>query len=190
MISPKQAHRVINIGFHMWILLTFLTIFFFLFISRKEEKAVTQELNNIINQSVPLVMDNIEDINQKLGNNMNWSYVNYVADNIEKKYENKPDPDIDIHNKKLMKISSTICVILLLIIIGSIIYFIVFKKMDIGLGSILIENFFISIFIGIIEAFFFLNVALKYSPVTSSDMINHIFDRTEYQINKQLEKKT
>ena len=59
--------------------------------------------------------------------------------------------------------------------------------MDIGLGVILMDNFFISVFIGIIKAIFFLGVALKYSPVTTSDMMNKLIDITEYHINEQLE---
>jgi hypothetical protein len=186
MISPKQVHRGINIGVHIWILFTFLTIFFFMFISRKEKDVVTDELNNAINHNIPVVMDNIDKINKKVGNTINWVDVNSMANEIEKKYGNKPDPDIDIHNKKLIKISAIVCGALFVIIVGFIIYFSIFKKMDIGLGSILLENFFISIFIGIIEALFFLYIALLYSPVNTSDMMNQIIDRTEYQINTQL----
>jgi hypothetical protein len=187
MISPRQVHRGINIGVHMWILFTFLTIFFFTFISRKEKDVVTHELNNAINHNIPLIMDNIDKTNQTISNNIKWDYVTNMANKIQKKYGNKPDPDIDIHNKKLIKISAIICGSLFLIIVGFIMYFSIFKKMDIGLGVILFDNFIISIFIGIIEALFFLYIAMQYSPVTTSDMMNQIIDRTEYQINRQLE---
>ena len=167
MITPEQARHGINLGFHIWILFTFLTIFFFTFIAQKERDAVTKELNNAINKNVPAVMDNIYKMNKRLGN--------------------KPDPSIDAHNKRLIKIAVIICGGLLLILIGAIVYFTVYKKMDIWLGTILLENFVIAVLIGIIEAVFFLNVALKYSPVTTSDMMNQLIDRTEYHINEQLE---
>ena len=112
-------------------------------------------------------MDNIYKMNKRLGN--------------------KLDPSIDAHNKRLIKIAVIICGGLLLILIGAIVYFTVYKKMDIGLGTILLENFVIAVLIGIIEAVFFLNVALKYSPITTSDMMNQLIDRTEYHINEQLE---
>jgi len=146
-----------------------------------------KELNNAINKNVPAVMDNIDKMNKRLGNKLDWGQVNDMANKIEEKYGNKPDPSIDAHNKRLIKIAVIICGGLLLILIGAIVYFTVYKKMDIGLGTILLQNFVIAVLIGIIEAVFFLNVALKYSPVTTSDMMNQIIDRTEYHINEQLE---
>lgn len=187
MITPEQAHHGINLGFHILILFTFLTIFFFTFIAQKERDAVTKELNNVINKNVPAVMDNIDKMNKRLGNKLDWGQVNDMANKIEEKYGNKPDPSIDAHNKRLIKIAVIICGCLLLILIGAIVYFTVYKKMDIGLGTILLENFVIAVLIGIIEAVFFLNVALKYSPVTTSDMMNQLIDRAEYHINEQLE---
>lgn len=186
MISPEKAHHVINLGFHIWILFTFLTIFFFSFISRKERDMVTSELNNAITKNVPTIMDNIDKMNQKSGNIIDWNVVDQLANKIEKKYGDKPDPKIDEHNRHLVKMSIIICSVLLVILIGAILYFTVYKKMEIGLDTILLENFFIFIFVGIIEAIFFLNVALKYAPVTTSDMMNQIIDRTEYHVNEQL----
>ena len=97
---------------------------------------------------------------------------------MNKRLGNKPDPSIDAHNKRLIKIAVIICGGLLMILIGAIVYFTVYKKMDIGLGTILLENF-------VIAAVFFLNVALKYSPITTSDMMNQLIDRTEYHMNEQ-----
>ena len=187
MISPEQAHYGINLGFHIWILFTFLTIFFFTFIARKEKETVTRELNSAISKNVPSIMDNIDNMDKSIGNKVDWSKVNKMANKIEEKYGNKPDPNIDAHNNKLIKISIIICSVLLVVLIGAIVYFTVYKNMDIGLGIILLENLCIAIFVGIIEAIFFLNVALKYAPVTTSDMMNQLIDRTEYHINEQLE---
>jgi hypothetical protein len=167
-------------------LFTFLAIFFFTFISRKEKDVVTSELNNAIKKTVQNVMDNIDKMNQKYGNKLNWGDVNDIAKKIEKKYGNKPDPAIEKHNKKLFNIFIIVCVSLFVILVCSIIYFTIYKKMNIGLSIILLENFLIAVFIGIIEALFFLNVALKYSSVTTSDMVAQIIDRTEYHINEQL----
>lgn len=142
------------LGF-IWILFTFLTIFFFTFIARKERDAVTNELNSAINKNVPAVMDNIDKMNKKVGNKLDWGAVNDMTNKIEEKYGNKPDPSVDAHNKKLVIITAVICGVLLLVLIGAIVYFTAYKKMDIGLGTILLENFFIAVFIGIIEAIFF-----------------------------------
>lgn len=187
MISAEQAHNGINIGFHILILFTFLTILFFTFIAGKERDSVTKELNNSIRKNIPVVMDNIDTINQKIGSKLDWGTVNDMANKIEERYGNKPDPEIDIHNKKLVKKAVIICCVLLFIIICAILYFVVYKKMDIKLGTILLENFFIFVFVGIIEVLFFLNIVLNYSQVTTSDMMNQLIDRSEYHINEQLE---
>ena len=184
MISPEQAHDGINLGLHVWILFTFLTIFFFTFISRKEKEAVTRELNIAIKSSVPIVLDNIDNINKKIGGHINWQKVSDVGKKIEQKYKG-PDPAIKKHNKKLIEIAILVCIILFILLIGAILYFVVYKKYDIGLKTILIDNFIVAIFIGIIEALFFLNIALKYSPVTTSDIVNQIITRTEYHIAKE-----
>ena len=186
MITPEQAHRGIDLGFHVLILFTFLSIFFFSFIARKERDAVTSELNNSIDNTIPIILDNVDKMNKKTGININWEAVNDFAQKIEQKYGNNPDPDIDKHNKKLVITAVFIGGVLLFIIICSILYFKLYKKYDISLGKILLDNFLVFIFIGIIEGLFFMNVALKYSPVTESDMITNIINRTEYQINQQL----
>jgi hypothetical protein len=185
MISSKDVHKGIDLGFHVWILFSFLTILFFTFISRKEKDSITRELNSVIDDNVPKVLNNIDKLDQRFGTPIDWNSVNNMAKNIEKKYDG-PDLDISVHNKTLLRNAIFISVGILLVLIGVIVYFVHFKKMDIGLGKILLTNFFIIVFVGIIEALFFMNIALKYSPVTSSDMINQLVDRTEYNINEEL----
>lgn len=185
MISPEEAHYGVNLGFHIWILFTFLTILFFTFISRKEKDSVTKELNSAIDDNVPDVLDSIDKMSGEFGIPVNWSKVNTMAENIKKKY-NGPDPDIEKHNKGLIKTAVLICAGLLLVLICAVLYFTYYKKFDIHIKTILIENFFIAVFVGLIELLFFLNIALKYSPVTTSDMINQLVDRSEYHINQEL----
>ena len=159
-------------------------ILFYIY-SSERKRCRNKRIKQVINKNVPAVMDNIDKMNKRLGNKLDWGQVNDMANKIEEKYGNKPDPSIDAHNKRLIKIAVIICGGLLLILIGAIVYFTVYKKMDIGLGTILLENFVIAVLIGIIEAVFFLNVALKYSPITTSDMMNQLIDRTEYHMNEQ-----
>lgn len=184
MITPKQAHYGINIGFHAWILFTFLTIFFFTFIARKEKESVTKELNSAIDDNIPVLFDNLDKVNKEVGITTNWNEINNQAIKIEQKY-NGSDPAIDKHNKNLIKNAVIICSTLLLVLIGFIMYFIFYKKFNIHLTSILVENFFIALFVGAMELMFFLYVAIKYSPVTTADMVSNLIDRTEYRINEQ-----
>jgi hypothetical protein len=187
MVSPEQVHKAVNLGFHVLILFVFLTIFFFTFIVKKERDAITSELNSAIDENIPTILDSIDQMNTKIGGKtIDWSQVDKISKKIDSKYNNKPDPDIEEHNKKLVRNSIIICSILLLILVGSISYFSLYKKYDIGLKEILIDNLLIAIFVGIVEAIFFINIASKFSPITASDMVTQLIDRTEYQINKQL----
>jgi hypothetical protein len=185
MITGKEAHHGINLGFHIWILFTFLTIFFFTFISRKEKDAVTRELNDAISNSVPEVLTGVDNITQEFGGKISWGKINNFAKKIEKKY-NGPDPAIAQHNNKLIITSVIICIVLLVLLICTMLYFSYYKKLDIEMGIILVDNFFIAVFVGIIELLFFMNIALKYTPVTTYDMVNQIIDRAEYHINEEL----
>lgn len=182
MITSTQVHSGINIGFHVWILFTFLTIFFFTFIAKTEKKAVQSELNNIINTETPVILQSIDNIG---GQYINWSQVSDIGDKIQNT-SNKNNSTIDNHNKKLLTLAITISSVIFFILIGLIIYFTYFKKYNIKLLTILTDNFFIAIFVGIIELLFFLNVALKYIPVTKSELVSDLVDRTEYHINKEL----
>lgn len=185
MITAKEAHHGINLGFHIWILFSFLTIFFFTFISRKEKSAITRELNSAIDNRVPEVLNSVDNLSQKFGDKIKWDKVNDAAKKFEQKY-NGPDPDIAKHNNKLILTAVIICTVLLILLIGAMVYFSYYRKLDIEIGVILVDNFFIAIFVGIIEMLFFMNIALKYAPVTTSDMVNQLVDRAEYHINKEL----
>ena len=87
MISPKDVHKGIDLGFHVWILFSFLTILFFTFISRKEKDSITRELNSVIDDNVPKVLNNIDKLDQRFGTPIDWNSVNNMAKNIEKKYD-------------------------------------------------------------------------------------------------------
>ena len=186
MISPSDAHMGINIGFHVLILFFFLTMLFFAFISKKEKDAISKELNNVIEDQIPIVLQNIDDTNKKFGKgDLPWDKINSIAEKM-KKQKIGSEQQMNSHNKNLKIISGIIISVLLIGLITAILYFSKYKKYNIHLGSILLENFIIFIFVGIIEVAFFLMIALNYVPATTTDMVNTIIDRFEYRINKNI----
>ena len=180
----NTPHFIINNLFHVLILLTFLTIIFFTFISKKEEDTVSRELNSVINNQVPSMLDNLNDLDGKLNNSIKWENLSKVADKLDDKYKGD-DQSIKKHNDKLLQTSVILCSIVFIIIILLIIYYKVINNYNIGLLEILKENISVFFLVGIIELLFFINVALKYSPVKSSDMSNIIIDRIEYNIKNK-----
>ena len=61
MITPQTAHKFVSIAFHMWILFVFLTTFFYLFISKTEQKVINDELSNIIQTEIPIILKQIDN---------------------------------------------------------------------------------------------------------------------------------
>ena len=179
MISPFQASTGINILCHILILFVFLTVFFFSFISKTEKKLIRNELNDIIEDEIPIVMKNIDDIG---GAYIQWKKVNDMATKVKSRY----NPKVDKDNRKLFKKSIIICIVLLIVIILSIVYFKFYKKYDLGLSKILVETMVISCLVGLIEVLFFLHIRLKYVSVARSDLVSELVDRSEYQLYKQL----
>ena len=183
MISPEQVHYGINIGLHSWILFTFLTILFFTFISRKEEHTITHELNSSINKSIPAILNKLDS---NIDTKIDWKK---VYDKVEKlkTRDDGNSPDIKKHNSNLLKTTIAISCSILLVIIAIIIYFTYYKQYDIKLKSIIIENLSVFLFIGIIELLFFIKIAFNYTPVTTTDMVNQLADRSAYNINQELD---
>lgn len=105
MVSQEQANYTINIGLHVLILFTFLTVFFFLIISKKEKKSIDGSFGNIINKKVDSLLNNIDKWDNKIKDfTIDWSQVNKVAGNITKNSQGE-DPKITENNKKLRYIA-------------------------------------------------------------------------------------
>jgi len=110
--------------------------------------------------------------------------INLISNNIDYIVKNKffydqlldtykqPNYIIDTHNNGILNISIYISITLFIISI----IIIIADKMScsscIDLSTILIENFFVFIFVGIAEYLFFINYAFKYHPVPPSTLIN------------------
>lgn len=110
--------------------------------------------------------------------------INFISDNIDYIIKNKffydqlldtykqPNFIINTNNNAILNISIYISITLF---ITSIVFIIVDKiscNSCINLSTILIENFFIFIFVGVAEYWFFINYAFKYHPVPPSTLIN------------------
>ena len=92
-------------------------------------------------------------------------------------------PEIVANNKKLKWYSFYMIAFLFVVLLGIICYYKFYKKVDINLKYILVENLIFFIFIGIIEALFFIKIAAKYIPVTPDFVSTTLLDRIKYNIN-------
>ena len=177
--NEKLAHRIVNIGLHMIILFLFLTMFFFIYISKKEKDAISSELSTTIQDNSTDILDSLDASDSK--GYIDWNILYSVSGKIKEK-NIKNDPSTDQNNKKLLKKAIIFNIILFTILTILIIYFTVYKKYDIHMCDIIVENFLILVFVGIVEFIFFTHVAFKYNPVTSSDTALNIIDQLKNKI--------
>ena len=178
MITKSRAHLIIHMLLHCIILFIFLTVFFFAYLSKKEGSAVSNSMEHIINKEVPVILDEIDDVSKKIKiGDINWGKVDQEA----VKLMNKPidTTKVNKHNDKIKMTSIIIIISLLAIFIGFMIYFIYYKKYDINLRNILIDNMIVSLVVGVLEFLFFTMIALHYVPVTNTEATNFIVNSLE-----------
>lgn len=165
MVSQRYANYSLYIGLHIFILFTFLTIFFFTYASKLKKKRVNDTLDCIVHKQVSKFMSQVDILDKKLKLNsyrtINWDFVNNLAKKLEKKSQRKLS-EFDNNNNILKWISILIVGILFTILIGMYIYFKLIKKYDIHIGRIFTENLIFFSLIGIVEIIFF----VKYNPYT------------------------
>lgn len=180
MVTTQQANYSLNISLHVLILFSFLTIFFFAFISHLEQKTVNDQLTNAINNQVDNILNNIDKYVPD-GTNIEWKVINDIAVKIQNDAIGEA-PDVKQNHRTLMIIG--ICAIIGLFVIFSslYVYFGVYKGMDINWKRIVAENLIVFGFVGIIEYLFFTKIATKYIPVTPDLLTKTILDRVKYHL--------
>ena len=146
-----------SIYLHSFLLFCFLTIFFWLVISKVEKESINSQMVDSINKS-------FKNINKSAIEQMFSSDVeNYLM-----QYYQGTDITVQNNNNNLLVFNIAFIVILFIGLILSI--FVKYKlcKSKISFTKIIIENIIILILIGIIEYYFFMNIASKYIPVKPS----------------------
>lgn len=167
--ASNQITTTTDILIHVTILFSFLSAFFFMYISRIESDAFKNELGGLIKDKINELVDKNPEIVFELSDQK--QYIQRLATHYNTETKESLQRNI------MIKFLSVFTVLILLAIILSIIlttYFECDKK--INLGSILLQNIIIFIFIGIVEYNFFTRVAAKYTPVVPSLMTTTMLD--------------
>lgn len=180
-----QASNVVNITLHILILFTFLTIFFFTYLRKVEESSVNDVTNNLVKTQTINTLNFLKEHNKFLPKTITNETLNNVADEMEKESE-VPIPYITNNNKNLVYLSIILISIIIVILLSMIAYFVFYKKYNIGLKNILVENLVIFSIAGIIEFLFFTQIAIKYIPVTPDKASGSILDGVKDKFNKIL----
>lgn len=167
----------INIVIHMFILFVFLSLFFFFYISKKEQEKLNQEVD-ILSGKIPGILSSIKK-NDK-NHIIQWDILKKNTE-IEKSI-NDIDLDgyIEKNNKNLKYLSIIIAICMLFLSFG--VYFYNRNNPNLDISYIIKENIIIFLFIGTIEFMFFKYVASKYSPIYPVDISLTISNRIKEKI--------
>lgn len=188
MVSENDASYLVNLSLHVFILFTFLTIFFFSYVSNLTKQNIDNVFGDIINEEVDQLMNGLDFWDKRINNdsypNIDYKQLDILATQIINNAK-AGDPEISSHNKNLLYIGIGIVISLFIIIICFILYFSLVKKYDIHIGKILIENGIMFALIGGIEVYFFLKIASKYIPVTPDYVGKTILERIKYHMTQK-----
>lgn len=186
-MNKNKLNLSIDIILHVLILFTFLTIFFFAYISKLEKQNLDSLTNDLVQNKTSKVLDELNDFQKKadalsdkipLGKkvvNIDWNKLNNVTDNMMAKSK-EASPEIKKNNDNLFRESMIIIGVLFFLFIGSIIVFKFILKYDIDLKHIFLMNLIVFSIAGGVEFLFFNFIASKYIPVTPDVTTNEVID--------------
>lgn len=182
MISDYSINMSVDIALHVFILFTFLTLFFFLNVSKLEKQSIDDTTNNLINDQANSFLNELDKWDKKLNTNINWKNVDKIAINMQEKYKDKV-PYIENNNNNLLKNSIIIIIIIFILLIAFIIFIKYYTNIDLKLKHIIISNIIVFSITGFIEYLFFTQVATKYVPFTPDFTSKTVLERIKYNIN-------
>ena len=171
---------IINLLCHVFILVTFLTILFFMFIAPLEVQNIDDNMKSIVQPKTTLFMQTIDADDTK--KQINWKNVENVSNRLAQQCQDNL-ASITYSNQNLY--DSTICFLMIyaMLIILLVCYF-MFRSVQLNLRFIVLENFVIFALVGMVEIYFFVNIASKYVPVMPSVALTAFVDRLNNNLSQ------
>lgn len=160
-----------NIGVHVTILFTILSLFFMFYISKISSRAINDEVGmNIDKYLTPVLQKQISMIPniQSLAQNVQF-------DNVKKIFEEQ-SAAIQENNSWLFQTIVLVDIVLILFLIFTVFILRYSCGVCVPLKEIFKMNATVFTFIGIVEYLFFTQIALNYVPVEPSILVNSFID--------------
>lgn len=175
----SSTYSSLNILFHSIILFTFLSLFFFLYISKIEQQAFQDELKGLISDNLLKSLNTVPE--SVLAPTLKT--ILPELDAVQQLYQG--ETKFTQERNILIKFSSTFIVLLMLALFLTIILTLKFgcDRSVKNVGFIVLENLLIFAFIGMVEYTFFTKIAIKYIPTTPSLMIQSLINAFKQQLN-------
>lgn len=148
-----------SIYLHVFLLFSFLTLFFWTVISKTESNSINNEVVSGISEGLKNVR-----ISDKI-------FTPEISNYMVKFYEGE-NMTVKRNNDVLLKFNITIIVLLLVGLFSSFFVRYIFCGKNINWFEVIGENAIILLLVGAIEYYFFMNIASKYVPVMPSYLPN------------------
>lgn len=148
-----------SVYLHIFLLFCFLTVFFWVIISKTEAQTINKEIVSGVNKN----LQNVHISNQIFKD----SAANYL-----KKYYEGENSVVKRNNNELFTFNIAFIVLLLIGFLTGIFVRYVFCGKGINWTEVILENLIVLILVGGIEYYFFMNIASKYVPVLPSYLPN------------------
>lgn len=166
----------LNIVLHMMILFTFLSIFFFAYISKVEEQTFKDEIGGLLEKSIMNAMQAHKEQITPVVHQIKPALVY-----IQNQYST-PER-VTLRTNIMIKFLAAFTVLLLLCIFITIVLTSILEcKHSVPVGKLVIENVILFIFVGIVEYMFFTNIAIKYIPSPPTLLVKTIINRLKEKL--------
>lgn len=175
---PKNVNFFINSIIHIFILLTIISAFFFVYVSNLARSKFHNELADTINDNLTPALEKadkdqyIKDLLKNIQPQLNQASVYFQGEN----------ESTTIENQWLMKTTILIIAMLVLTTVIIIIILKLFCK-KIPFTVILRENIILFTLVGAVEIMFFLFIAKNFIPTKPSLVIQTLFDSLKKNLN-------
>lgn len=162
----------INILLHVFILFTFLTVYFFYKIAKVTENTLNNELGDLVDENMQKALNELSnDDKDSLKKTLKDINLKGLMD-----YYNRPDHVMIVNNNWDLSTSVIIIISLFLILLVSVIILKYVCKKNVNIIHIIGENIAVFALVGVIEVLFFLNVGMKYIPILPSKNVNTLLN--------------
>jgi hypothetical protein len=142
------------------------------------EQHINTELKSVINDQTDQLLRYVETKDTQ--NEIRWDDVAILSQRIIDDAKIQV-PFIEKNNQQLY--DESICTLIMFAVgIVMLVAYFIFRGVDLKLKFILVENLVIFAFIGMIEIYFFMNIASQYVPVMPDEAINSSFSRIKYNL--------
>lgn len=166
----------INLLVHITLLFTFLLLLFKFLISNKESETSSRALKKEVKNQTIVLLDSINSFSNNTYN-IDWDQINTNV----KKFASSGQFNKEFIERQNKKTLNTGWFILVALLITTVVYAIIFRKI-INFLDIAIDNIVVFSVVGLFEIYFFLNIVLKYIPIFPSDIGLTVLERLKNKL--------